>query len=192
MPKDQLVTSFVEAKANIDRYVRDLSKNADLQAIMSYARSWHGYLASDGRWRVAPSKFVGYAHNNAAAYLRLQRERDGRRTERSLSAWFDEAKPGSAAHDDITAAVLALFARYGRTPNKRLRVNAPTTERQSRLTAGRRSKLIGRFFGPESHSTLAFAAAGRAFEACASASATSSTCYPPVQRDRRFSPISRT
>jgi len=131
MPKDQLISNLDEAKANIDRYEHQLAKSPELQAIMSYARSWHGYLASDGNWRVAPSKFVGYENNNAAAYLRLHRERDGRRTERALSTWFDIVEPGSAAYEDITAAVLRLFAKYGRAPNKLLRVNVPRLERSS-------------------------------------------------------------
>src|SRR3970040_1068557 len=103
MPKDQLVSNLDEAKANIDRYEHQLAKSPELQAIMSYAMSWHGYLSSDGDWRVEPSKFVGYENNNAAAYLRLHRERDGRRTERALSAWFDIVQPGSAAHEDLMA-----------------------------------------------------------------------------------------
>lgn len=143
MPKDQLVASFAEAKANIDRYAQELARNAELQAIMSYALSWYGYLAPDGRWRVAPSKFVGYANNSAAAYLRLHRERDGRRTERALSAWFDQADQGTAVNEDITEAVQALFRKYGRTPNKRLRVNAPKPERQA-AAQGRNSEHTDR------------------------------------------------
>jgi uncharacterized protein (DUF433 family) len=129
--KEHVVSSFSEAKANIDRYERELAKSTELQEIMSYARSWHGYLAPDGGWRVAPSKFAGYVNNNADAYLRSHRDRDGRRTERVLSAWFDQSKPGSAAYEDVTAAVQRLFARYGRAPNKRWRVNTPKAERSS-------------------------------------------------------------
>lgn len=129
MAKHQLVSHLAEAKANIDRYEQALTESPELQAIMSYARSWHGYLASDGNWHVAPSKFVGYLNNSAAAYVRLHRQRDGRRTERALSAWFDTIEPGSAAYEDVTASVLRLFAKYGRAPNKLLRVNAPKRER---------------------------------------------------------------
>lgn len=129
MPKGQLVTSLDEVKANIDRYERELAKSKELQAIMSYARAWCGYRASDGNWRVAPSKFAGYPKNNASSYLRLHRQRDGRKTERALSAWFDSLEPGSAAYEDVTSAVLRLFAKFGRTPNKLLRVNAPKPDR---------------------------------------------------------------
>lgn len=125
----KLVSSLEEVKANIDRYERELEKSKELQAIMSYARSWHGYPAPDGSWRVAPSKFVGYANNSAAAYLRSQRDRDGRRTERALSAWSDTIEPGTATYEDIAEAVLRLFAKYGRTPNRRLRVSALRPER---------------------------------------------------------------
>jgi uncharacterized protein (DUF433 family) len=125
----KLVSSLEEAKANIDRYERELAKSKELQAIMSYARSWHGFPAPDGSWRVAPSKFVGHANNSAAAYLRLQRDRDGRRAERALSAWSDTIEPGSAAYEDIAAAVLRLFAKYGRAPNRRFRVSTLKPER---------------------------------------------------------------
>jgi uncharacterized protein (DUF433 family) len=130
VPKE-LISTLEQAKANIDRYERELAKSKELQAIMSYARSWHAYPAHDGSWRVAPSKFVGYPNNSAAAYLRSQRERDGRRTERALSAWSDTIEPGSATYEDVTKTVLQLFAQYGRTPNRRLRVSVLNPERAS-------------------------------------------------------------
>jgi uncharacterized protein (DUF433 family) len=131
MRKGQLVTNVAEARANIDRYERQLAGSPDLQGVMSYARSWHGYLAADGRWRIAPSKFVGYAENSAADYVRTHRHRDGRRTERALAAWSDKADPGSAAYEDMMAAVLRLFAKCGRTPNKLIRVNGLRPDRPS-------------------------------------------------------------
>lgn len=131
MKKDRLVSDLAEAKANIDRYEQELARSPDLQAIMSYAISWYGYQAPDGGWRVAPSKFAGYANNSASAYLRLHRQRDGRRTERALSIWFDPLEAGTAAYEDITANVLRLFSRYGRAPNKRLRVSALKRERST-------------------------------------------------------------
>jgi uncharacterized protein (DUF433 family) len=129
MSKDRLVSSPDEVKANIDRYERELAKSPDLQAIMSYARSWHGYFSSDENWRVAPSKFAGYVDSDAAAYVRSHQRRDGRRTERALSSWFDAVEPGSAAYEDITGAVLRLFAKYGRAPNKLLRVSGLKADR---------------------------------------------------------------
>jgi uncharacterized protein (DUF433 family) len=126
--RDELVSELQEAKANIDRYQRELASSQELQAIMSKARQWHGYRAPDGSWRVGPSKFIGYVNNDAATYLRLYRERDGRRTEGALRTWFRVADPGSAEYEDVTAAVLRLFAKYGRAPNKLLQVNVPRPE----------------------------------------------------------------
>jgi hypothetical protein len=57
--KEHVVSSFSEAKANIDRYERELAKSTELQEIMSYARSWHGYLAPDGGWRGCPEQVCG-------------------------------------------------------------------------------------------------------------------------------------
>jgi len=123
-----LVSEMEQAKQNIDRYQRELAGSEELQAIMSYARSWHGYRAADGSWHVAPSKFIGYVNSNAATYLRLHQERDGRRSEGALRTWFRALEPGSAEYEDVAAAVLRLFAQYGRAPNKLLRVNAPKPE----------------------------------------------------------------
>jgi uncharacterized protein (DUF433 family) len=119
----RLIADVGEAKSNIDRYEAELPRSTELQAIMSYARSWLAYRDRRGRWRVGPSKFVGYADNTAAAYVRSHRERDGRQTERVLGKWFQELHPGEADFDEATAAVLALVARFGRSPNKLLRVS---------------------------------------------------------------------
>jgi len=131
MAKTRLVSNSDEARANIDRYEVELEKSQSLQAVMSYARAWHGYQTADGRWRVAPSKFAGYAGNSAAAYLRTHRQRDGRRTGRALSTWSQAVDPGTAAFEDIRMAVLRLFAKYGRTPNKLFRVSVLTPDRDA-------------------------------------------------------------
>jgi uncharacterized protein (DUF433 family) len=146
MSKGQLVTSAAEARANIDRYEQQLARSSELQRIMSYARSWHGYLAADGRWRVAPSKFVGYVDNDAAEYARTHRQRDGRRTERALAAWSEKAEPGSAIHEDMIAAVMRLFAEHDRTPNRLIRVNVLASQRPaaSGPTGMSRSELQAR------------------------------------------------
>ncbi|MEX0854071.1 MAG: DUF433 domain-containing protein [Bauldia sp.] len=122
MAKDRLVTDSSKALANIDRYERELAASAGLQDLMSYARAWYGYRAADGRWRLAPSKFVGYAENDAKTYLRSRERRDGRTSERILSEWFQEIEPGSAVYEDAVAEVRHLFADYGRTPNKLIRI----------------------------------------------------------------------
>ena len=146
MKKMRLVTDVAEAKSNIDRYESELAKSAELQAIMSYARSWLGYRDKHGHWHVGPSKFVGYAENDAAAYLLSHQERDGRQTERVLAKWFEELQPGQADFDKVTAAVLAVLARYGRSPNKLLRVGVlragrPSAEPVRRDTAAFRSRI---------------------------------------------------
>lgn len=123
MARDHLVANVAEAKANVDRYEAELASSDELQGIMSYARAWHAYLGPDRVWRIAPSKFVGYAENDAASYARSHQERDGRRTERALATWSEAVEPGSATYEDITATVMRLFAKYGRTPNKLFRVN---------------------------------------------------------------------
>lgn len=134
MAKNALVTSAAGAKANIDAYERQIAGSLGLQRVMSYARAWHAYRKPDGSWHVAPSKFVGYENNSADSYLRSHRQRDGRRTERALSQWFEEVTQGTAAYNDAAAAVQRLFARYGRTPNARFRVGVLRTESKASLS----------------------------------------------------------
>jgi uncharacterized protein (DUF433 family) len=131
MAEDRLVTSVSEAKANIDRYAKQLAKSPELQAVMSYARAWHGYREPGGKWRIAPSKFVGYAGNEAAAYLSSQKEHDGRRTERALAAWSEKLEAGSAAYEDFEAGIRKLFSLYGKTPNKLFRMHALRLEQSA-------------------------------------------------------------
>jgi uncharacterized protein (DUF433 family) len=124
MRDDELVVTVEEATANILRFEKELERSAGMRAVMSYVRAWHAERAADGGWRVAPSKYVGYRNNDAEAYVKLHNRRDGRRTERALAAWFDEVTPASPRYDEINAAALRLFAKYGRAPNKLFRVHA--------------------------------------------------------------------
>ncbi len=124
MGDEQLVTTVEEAAANIERFAKELERSDALQSVMSYVRAWHAESQEDGTWLVAPSKYAGYRNNDARTYAKQHNLRDGRRTERVLSAWFDEVVPGDRAYDEIKAATLHLFAKYGRTPNKLFRVHA--------------------------------------------------------------------
>lgn len=136
MEVDQLVTSSAEAKKNIYKYAGELSKSSDLQAVMSYARTWHAYRTPEGEWRAAPSKFVGYAENTADGYTRRHKQRDGRRAESVLARWFEAAAPGSASYEDAARSIALLFARYGKAPNKRFRICVPKPQTQSRPATG--------------------------------------------------------
>lgn len=117
-----LVTSEKAARDNIEHFERELAKNPDLAEIMAYGRGWYAARSIKG-WVLGPSKFVGYQNNSAKKYLLTHRDRDGRLTERVLSQWSQEAEPGTALHRELHAALRELFARYGKSPNKLLRIS---------------------------------------------------------------------
>ncbi len=117
-----VVANAEHACANIQRFEKELGRNGDLASIMSYGRGWYACKGGTG-WFLGPSKFVGYADNNAQTYLSTHRERDGRITERVLSQWFEEVGPGTAIYDELHTILRQLFARFGKTPNKSLRIN---------------------------------------------------------------------
>ncbi|HEY1706871.1 MAG TPA: DUF433 domain-containing protein [Rhizomicrobium sp.] len=122
MKANLLVVSAGAAKDNIARFETELAKNPQLADIMAYGRGWYATRTAKG-WALGPSKFAGYADNSAKAYLSSHRDRDGRLTERALSQWFEDVEPGTALYDEVHAALRELFARYGKSPNKLLRIS---------------------------------------------------------------------
>jgi uncharacterized protein (DUF433 family) len=118
--RSRLVLDGAEARANIRRFGAELSESSELAAIMSYGRAWYACRTGRG-WSLGPSKFVGYAANDAKAYLSTHRERDGRLTERILSQWFDEVSSNSPVYDELNACLRTLFAKHGKSPNKLFR-----------------------------------------------------------------------
>src|SRR5690349_7679482 len=96
-----LVASVNEARNNVLRYWDEAPRNGLLQEIMSYARGWYACRNKSGAWALAPSKFVGYAENDADVYLRSHEERDGRLTERGLGQWFMKIPPGTPTFDEL-------------------------------------------------------------------------------------------
>ena len=143
MSAGQLVTSPVNAKANIDRYEHELSGNPDLQSVMS--------MRGRGMAMSLPTALGGShrassldIYNDAAEYVRTHRRSDGRRTERALAAWSEKAEPGSAAYEDMMAAVMRLFAEHGRTPNKLIRVSVLKPDRPSAERAVREAAKVDR------------------------------------------------
>jgi uncharacterized protein (DUF433 family) len=118
----ELVTSAEHARKNVLAFEKELAGNRKLADIMSYGRAW--YAGRSGkRWVFGPSKFVGYESNTAKRYLDTHDRRDGRLTERVLSQWFEEAAPDTALYRELHAALQEMFARYGKSPNKLLRLN---------------------------------------------------------------------
>jgi len=119
----KLVILRDDACENIRRFGNELVKNRKLAEIMSYTRGWYALRDTGGAWAFAPSKFIGYSGNTARDYLKSHRERDGRLTERVLSEWFMPVEPGTALHGELLGQLQLLFSRFGKAPNRLLRIN---------------------------------------------------------------------
>ena len=118
----ELVKSAEQARKNVLVFEKELANNRGLADIMSYGRAW--YASRNGkRWVFGPSKFVGYEGNTARRYLDTHDRRDGRLTERILSQWFKEVSPNTALHRELCLSLQGMFARYGKSPNKLIRLN---------------------------------------------------------------------
>lgn len=122
MKASAVVVDGKGACANIRRFEKELGAHRELAGIMSYGRAWYA-CKSDGRWHMGPSKFVGYSENDAKAYLSTHHNRDGRITERVLAQWFEEVEPRTAMYDELQSVLRQLFARFGKKPNKALRIS---------------------------------------------------------------------
>src|SRR5689334_17529630 len=118
----RLVMNAEQARSNIVRFERELERNPSLADIMAYGRAWYACRSGD-KWVLAPSKFAGYAENDGRIYLATHRERDGRVTERVLSHWFEVVPPSTSIYEELYGRLRDIFARFGKTPNKSLRLN---------------------------------------------------------------------
>jgi len=106
--------------ADIHKFDVELSRSPDLQARLAYARAWYAHQDESGRWCFGPSKFVGYEGISAKAYLQTAEESDGRRTEAQLQMWFGAVDPASALYQELSTALFALLAKYGKAPSTKM------------------------------------------------------------------------
>jgi hypothetical protein len=116
----KLITSLDQLIENIRRYAASAEELAEL---MAYSRAWYALRSEDG-WLLAPSKFIGYERMDAETY---RRERstglDGRATEKVLEHWSELIEQGHPQYDELHAALAALFAHHGKTPNTLARIS---------------------------------------------------------------------
>jgi len=135
----ELVTSAEQARQNIVAFEKELANNRKLAEIMSYGRAWYA-VRSSGRWVFGPSKFIGYEKSSSKIYLAKRDERDGRVTERLLAQWFEEVAPGTSLYHDLYAALGEMFARYGKSPNKLVRLNVLKADLELSSRTGKESR----------------------------------------------------
>jgi uncharacterized protein HemY len=118
----KIVASERQALANINRFIRELDASPGLQARLGFARAWYADRGSDGNWRFGPSKFIGYERMTAEEYLN-EDPRDGRRTEKQLTQWFEEVPEGTELHEELSSCLVAFLEQYGKTPSAKVRIS---------------------------------------------------------------------
>ena len=117
----KMISSQGEAVANIFKFEAEVESSIELQSRLAYARSWYAVLFEDGKWRLGPSKFVGYRDMDASKYLAAaeSNESDGRRTEAQLQAYFTDW----GTNDELNAALVSFLAKFGKKPSTKARIN---------------------------------------------------------------------
>ena len=119
-----VVANLDEAVKNIYRYQTEVRQEPELAKLMKQAHAWYAVRSNDGTWRFAPSKFIGYAGNNAKAYLSEAHYRDGRSTEAALKNWFDVAPSNNRRGTELDGALRRFLGTYGHSsgPRKNARI----------------------------------------------------------------------
>ena len=118
----ELVDRAHKAVENIKRYQTEV-RNRRLVNLMKQAHAWYAIKSADGKWLFAPSKFVGYANNNANIYLSGAQDRDGGRTVKILKKWFETVPSTSRLAAELHDALREFLVAHGHSgPRKNARV----------------------------------------------------------------------
>lgn len=134
--RKRIVLSADEAAEGIAAYFQSVGSHPALAARLSRHPAWYAIRNADGEWLFGPSKFVGYRDMNAEDYLASSYDRkDGRETEPTLAAWFDEVDGDTALGTELRDAFARFAANLGKTPNKRWRVSVLRSELRARGVA---------------------------------------------------------
>lgn len=136
-----LIATENQALLNILRFEAELKQSPALVDRLSYARSWYAQKDQKGAWRFAPSKFVGYDSLNAKTYIASSTINDGRRTEAQLTQWFSLVDATSGTHAELSAALIAFLAKYGKAPSTKMRINV--LKRVHDQSTGRNDETAG-------------------------------------------------
>jgi uncharacterized protein (DUF433 family) len=144
-----MVTSFEEIVENIDKYQDALRHNAEIRRRVAMVWSWYAVRdQQSGGWKFAPSKFIGYHNPTAERYLAesgIEGGFDGRITERVLSHWYAPVEANSKLQRELSEALRAFLAGFGKAPGARARINAPADGiAVTNRTATRTNELLGR------------------------------------------------
>ena len=124
-----LSQSLPAACAEISRFEGEVQRCQQLRNRLAYSRAWYACADENGKWLFGPSKFIGYQGLSGDRYVKLSKERriDGRKTEVQLKNWFMEVDPSSDRYEQLSSALSAFLAKYGKTPSQKMRINVPKT-----------------------------------------------------------------
>ena len=112
-------------------FPKALNASKELQDRLPYARAWYAVRDSEGDWIFAPSKWAGYLHMNAAAYLgNEQASLDGRKVEKRLQQWYYPLDHQSREYAELYNELAEFMAEYGKQPSAAARISVvnSTTE----------------------------------------------------------------
>ena len=126
--KPTTVTSVEEVFENIGHYQEALRRHPEILARVAMVWSWYACKDDSGRWKFAPSKFIGYRNAGAERYLAeagFGGDLDGRITERVLSEWFAAPAKDSKLDRELREALRAFLAGFAKAPGARARINVP-------------------------------------------------------------------
>ena len=119
--RTRLVNSPEQAAENIARYQTEIGNaryGMELKKRMKRVNAWYAIRSDDGSWLFAPSKYVGYSENTAAAYLSEAGDRDGRKTEHVLADWFHVVSADSRRGSELVAALQRFLEANGHSGPK--------------------------------------------------------------------------
>jgi hypothetical protein len=126
----KIVSVPAQALANIRKFEDELKGSPELQARLAYARAWYAYKDAGG-WHFGPSKFIGYQDIDAATYLAMAEDTDGRRTEAQLKTFFFTPNSANPLHAELNSALVVFLAKYGKTPSTMARINVARDMRRA-------------------------------------------------------------
>lgn len=118
----EFATSVASVKRNIDTYWLHAHDHPDLIKDAVKAKQWKGYLHCEGRWRLGPSRFVGYEGMTVTKYLSRKGAKaggvNGTETEAHLRGWGTAVSIGSAPYHQLLDALTDFLARSDVRVNK--------------------------------------------------------------------------
>lgn len=142
----KLARSVDEVLSAIDTLNDSLTSEPELAARLGQAHAYYAKPDGAGGHRFGFSKFIGYADQTAARYLRKYKDMDGRNTEFALAKWFDEVRYGTPLYNALLGELGSWMAQFGKKPREgkqqKLRLMVPKPEFDTPAPTGSDRRLL--------------------------------------------------